>query len=158
MQIVVAGKSCLENAYYLVSILAGIVTGAAALGAWVQYQGNSKREQVKWAVSLFEKFYESNNYKEFRELLDDRDAKKSAKVEAIVHDKDAKFTDYLNFFELIAFLVEKKQLTDEIALNLFRYYLRLIVDRPSVMEYIRETSQDFEKLRAFLDRNREKLS
>ncbi len=152
------GKSCLENAYYCVSILAGIATGIAAIFAWLQYRRNSQQEKVKWAVQLFEKFYESDNYKGFRNLLDDTDDKKSAEVEAMVHDKDAKFTDYLNFFELIAFLVEKEQLTDEIALNLFRYYLRLIVNRPSVMEYVNETSQDFDKLQTFLDRNKKNLS
>ena len=154
----VEGKSCLENAYYGVSIVAGIVTGVAALGAWLQYQGNSKRERVKWVVQLFEKFYESSNYKGFRELLDSDTDEDRAKVEAIVHDKDAKFTDYLNFFELIAFLVKEKQLTDEIALNLFRYYLRLIVKRPSVMGYVNEKSQDFDQLLKFLDRNKKDLS
>jgi len=152
------GNSYLENAYYSVSIIAGIVTGMAALGAWIQYRGNSKRERVKWIVQLFEKFYESSNYKEFRELLDSDKVEERAKVDAIVHDKDAKFTDYLNFFELIAFLVKEKQLTDEIALNLFRYYLRLISNRPSIMEYIHEKSQDFDQLPIFLRRNKKRLS
>jgi len=77
----------------ILSYLAGAV---AAIGAFLTYLGNSRHERAKWAVSLYEKFFESKQYEEMREKFDC--GANSPEVQAIVKGESTAFTDYLNFF------------------------------------------------------------
>jgi len=62
--------ACVDN-WKDIAQLASYLTGiGAALLAVFTYVGNSRRERAKWAVQLFEKFYEAERYKEVREKLD----------------------------------------------------------------------------------------
>jgi|SRR5882672_2134374 len=94
-----------QTAYYVVGII-------AALWALVVYRRNRRLEQAKWLSTFYDKFYESDKYKEVRELLDSDAAEE---IRTKVEHEDADFTDYLNFFEHVAIFARSKQLrTDDV--------------------------------------------
>lgn len=122
---------------------------AVALGVFA-YWRNARLERSKWLSSLYEKFYERDHLKNVREILD-----KPAEDEAIhnlVEQESAAFTDYLNFFEFVAYLNESGQILDRDVDALFHYYLKCLRDSKSVRDYI--ASRDFEKLGSLLRRLR----
>lgn len=132
-----------EAAYYTSAVL-------AAIGALWIYRRNSLLEQAKWALQLYEKFYEAGNYKQIRDALDcDPD---SLDVNRLVEREDPQFTDYLNFFELVAFLAESGQLTNQQVETLFSYYLKNLKKHASVQNYVNDQRKGFEKLRKLLSR------
>jgi hypothetical protein len=141
-------KTVVEMAYQIVAIL-------AALAALYLYRRNSRLERSRWATTLFEKFYENGRYKEVRSLLDN--PAESSQIADIVLKDDAKFTDYLNFFEYVAFLKESKQLREQEVEVLFGYFLDCLQRHERVLAYIRDPENGYEKLRAFLDSRTKKL-
>jgi len=120
---------------------------AALLAVWT-YRNNSTRERAQWAVQLYEKFYESDQYRRMREALDC--ASNTREVSDLVGSERADFTDYLNFFELMAYLAESKQLSKGDILALFDYYLRCLKRHDVVMRYIENEQKGFERLSALL--------
>jgi hypothetical protein len=50
---------------------------------------------------LYENFYERNDLKEVREVLD-CDTGDSPEINKLVDEESQRFTDYLNFFEFVA--------------------------------------------------------
>lgn len=134
-------KTSLQLAYYLVAMVASI------WALWT-YRANSRRERAKWAVQLFEKFFERDSYKKVRDLLDC--SSDDAAVKDLVEREGQEFTDYLNFFELVAILIEAKQISKSDGLSLFRYHLRCLKTHTSVMKYIDDPEKDYEKLRKLL--------
>ena len=129
----------------IISYVLGI--GAAVVAAKT-YASNSRRERAKWAVQLYEKFYESDQYKTMREALDcDPDEEL---VLQHVRQEGTEFTDYLNFFELVTFLTESKQLSQSDVLKLFQYYLHCLKRHKTVMKYVNDKDKGFEQLSGFL--------
>jgi hypothetical protein len=118
----------------------------AAIGIWLSWKtfnSNQRLRRAEWLRSLFEKFYESPNYKEVRRWLDFEDLLQKELGNDILqfrndadHLKEEKLSDYLNFFEFIAALEKSKQLSlNEIKL-LFAYYLDRIKQTPICLDYI----------------------
>jgi hypothetical protein len=108
------------------------------------YRRNSALERAKWASSLYEKFYEATTLKQMRDRLDclnDLDI-----VNEIVIREEPAFTDYLNFFEFIAFLKTSKQLTDSEIEALFGYYLDCLTRHDRVKQYISNPDNGYEGL------------
>ena len=119
----------------------------AAIGIWLSWKtfvANQRIRRAEWLRSLFEKFYESQNYKEVRRWLDFEDLRQRELGNDIAHFqndsehlKEEKLADYLNFFEFIAALEKLKQLSlTEIKL-LFAYYLDRIKQTSICIDYIR---------------------
>jgi len=145
----------LAGAGTIVLAVAAIVTGVLAIR---EYRSRTQAEKVKWLFELFEKFYEGDNYKAIRKRIDyDNldDIRKAMRQESIgnppLSDTQKvvldEFTEYLNFFEMIAYLKQEKQLTQHDIEAMFQYYLRrlLQVDKDSrIRGYIKE--QGFENL------------
>jgi hypothetical protein len=132
----------------IAQIASYLFTAAAAWLAWGTYRTNSKRERAKWAVQLYEKFYEGTRYRELREALDcDAD---NTSVKQLVRDESAEFTDYLNFFELVCFLAQTDQISELDVLTLFDYCLRCLKKHTTVVQYINRPDHGFEQLRVFL--------
>lgn len=92
---------------------------------------------------LYEKFYERDDLKQIREMLDsgNHDA-----IGQLVKAEDPKFTDYLNFFEFLAYLSGSNQIKEEEMFGIFDYYLRSLEQNPEVAGYISDTQKGFEKL------------
>lgn len=114
------------------------------------------RDKAMWLFQLYEKLFEQDQYKDIRRQIDNedtaeikrliaKDRKKEAfeRFEAIYFDK---FTDYLNFFEMVAHLKEAGQLTEPDVRATFDYYLNLLTKQrnPEIREYLKK--EGFESL------------
>ena len=118
----------------------------AVIGIWLSWKtfnANQRIRRAEWLRSLFEKFYESQNYKEVRRWVDFEDLLQKELGNDITHIrnddehlKEEKLADYLNFFEFIAALEILKQISlNEIKL-LFAYYLDRIKQTAFCLDYI----------------------
>ncbi len=128
-------KDLFETIYY-------IVASGAALGALYVYKKNSKFERAKWASQLYESFYPKENLKSIRDKLDS--TADSDEVKQLVAEEGPEFTDYLNFFEFIAFLRTTGQLGDSEVEDLFGYYLNCLNRHADVRKYILDLKNGYE--------------
>ena len=127
------------------SYLAGAV---AAVGALLVYRANARRERARWVESLYSRFFEKDELKAVRDELDC--VKDAPQASALVTNESAKFTDYLNFFELVAYLQSSKQVSEADVEALFGYYLDCLRRHRAVLDYIRREDTGFEYLRRLL--------
>jgi hypothetical protein len=149
------------------SFITGIATLMLSLAAIVgglltvnDYAHKVSTEKAKWLFQLYEKLFENGPYKEIRRKIDfddleeikrlikmDRENLQFADNEKTEFDQ---FTDYLNFFEFIAYLHENNQLTSKDIKSTFEYYLRLLTGdkNPEIRGYLEK--EGFEKLTALL--------
>lgn len=130
-----------------------VIGGLGALGAgfwavWTYHQ-SAKLERSKWMKELYEKFYEHDELKKIRDLLDGGD---SDEISRLVRDEPSSFTDYLNFFEFLGYLHESGQIKLKEICGMFDYYLRNLREHPAVLSYINDPAKGFEKLRELLKR------
>lgn len=96
---------------------------------------------------MYEKFYEREQLKNVRERLDCES--NHEQVSELVLKGQADFTDYLNFFEFVAFLEYSKQLEREEIEDLFGYYLGCLKQHDRVRKYIKENG--YERLDKLLE-------
>ena len=138
----------LDHAVKVVQILSYLAGAAAAVSAVFVYRNNSRRERARWVESLYSRFFEKSELKQVRDALDcDSD---DAKVNALVTEESSGWTDYLNFFELVAYLRESKQLAAEDVKALFEYYIGCLKRHRVVVDYIRDETKGFKYLRRLL--------
>ena len=129
-----------------IAVIFGAVSGILAL---LVYWRNSKLERMKWLDNLYRRFYEGLELKRVREILD-CDSAGTNELREIVSSEPAEFTDYLNFFEFMAFLRKSRQLSDADIRALFGYYLDCLRRHPVVMAYINMPDKGYEFLRELL--------
>jgi hypothetical protein len=151
------------------SYLTGAGTIGLALAAFVaglkavkEYEDRTKAEQTRWVGDLFERFFQGKLYRRVRQKVDYDDLdnviillerNKEPNPEFSQEERDLldEFTDYLNFFEFIAFLIVKNQMASEDVRQIFDYYLRRlnqIKQQAPVMEYLEKDG--FENLHKLL--------
>ncbi len=129
----------------LIALFAAVGTFLAAVSAAITYWRNSQLEKAKWSLSLYEKFYEQPQLKAIRDILDNEEDDPG--VASLVIKCSSDFTDYLNFFEFVAFLEKKKQLSCDEIRALFDYYLKCLNRHPRVITFIKENGyEDLQKL------------
>ena len=133
--------SSTRDAIQILSSIAGIVAAFWAL--WV-YGNNSRRERARWAESLYTRFYEKPELKTVRDQLDC--AAGDATIARLVTEETPALTDYLNFFEFVAYLQSSKQLSGTDVQALFGYYLDCLRRHQDVVGYIRNKEKGFEYL------------
>jgi hypothetical protein len=133
--------SSTREAIQILSSIAGIVAAFWAL--WV-YGNNSRRERARWAESLYTRFYEKPELKTIRDQLDC--AAGDATVARLVTEETPALTDYLNFFEFVAYLQSSKQLSGKDVQALFGYYLDCLRRHKDLVGYIRNKDKGFEYL------------
>ncbi len=133
-------------------MVAGTGALVAVIVAVVNYRAQTRLKQAEWLKSLFEKFFESPNYKEVRVWLDYGLLHERLTVAdaALRQANEEKFTDFLNFFEFIGVLYSRKHLTFEQVYDVFDYYLKKLAEDADCREWIDQYS--FEKLKALLSR------
>jgi len=131
-------------------VIAIVATLVMAFIALLTYDRSVKLDKTKWMKELYEKFYEQPQLKCVREQLDSGDGQK---ISELVKEESAPFTDYLNFFEFLAYLEKSKQVSRADTLGLFRYYLQNLQANREVMVYVQNPSNGFEGLREMLKRN-----
>ena len=137
-------KERVEIGYMIAGAISAVGTVLAAGFAAFVYQRNSTFERAKWASTLYEKFYEVTNLKKL-DCRNDLDS-----VNEIVIREEADFTDYLNFFEFIAFLKTSKQLKSSEIEALFGYYLDCLNRHDRVRQYISNPENGYEGLSKLL--------
>lgn len=133
--------------YNIAGSIAALGTVGAAIYAVIVYKKNSRLERARWASSLYEKFYEREQLKNVRNVLDCESG--SEGVNELVFRGQAEFSDYLNFFEFVAFLNYSEQLELEEVEDLFGYYLACLKRHPIIRKYIRENG--YERLTNLLE-------
>ena len=107
-----------------------------------------RSEHAKWVTSLYEKFYENHDLKEVRQSVDCGSAESHQKM---VTEESPEFTDFLNFFEYVAYLWRNRQLSDAEVNGLFGYYLDCLARSKGIMGYIENTStHSYEQLAELL--------
>lgn len=141
-------KDRVQIVYMIAGTISAVGTALAAAFAAFVYQRNSAFERAKWSSSLYEKFYEGTTLKQIRERLDC--VKDLDSVNEIVIREEPGFTDYLNFFEFIAFLKTTKQLKDSEIETLFGYYLDGLNRHDRVKQYISNAENGYEGLAKLL--------
>jgi len=122
---------------------------SAAIGAAVTYWRNSVIERARWMSSLYSKFYEQADLKGIREILDS-ELPTSAEIQKLVEEQDARFTDYVNFFEFMAYLNECGQLSKKDVRALFHYYLGSVWKHEAVRKYILDDKNGYDYLKKLL--------
>ncbi len=137
-------KARVEIVYLMAATISAVGTALAAGFAAFVYRRNSALERAKWASTLYEKFYEATTLKQMRDRLDCLNDVDS--VNEIVIREEPAFTDYLNFFEFIAFLKKSKQLKDSEIEVLFGYYLDCLNRHDRVKQYISNPDNGYEGL------------
>lgn len=137
-------------------VLTAIIVGWNALRT---FEHTVRLKRAEWLDKLHSKFYESENYKRIRRILDYQLEPDYEQLERAVSRKKIdeescvlaeNFVDFLNFFEYIAALRRTGQLSDEEIFMLFEYYLRLLNRRPFVVEYVKKYG--FENLSQLLSK------
>lgn len=145
-------KDLIETIYHIAGSIAALGTLIAAIFALCVYRSNSRLERARWASTLYERFYEKNDLKDIRNALDcppDSDS-----ISELVLREDSKFTDYLNFFEFIAFLKHSRQLRDSEVDDLFGYYLACLRRHDRVRSYIKDPGNGYEGLARLFEKPR----
>ena len=133
---------------YSYRIIYRIEEDKAAVSAFFVYRNNSRRERARWVESLYSRFFEKSELKQVRDTLDCESG--DAKIIALVGEEGSAWTDYLNFFELVAYLHESKQVAREDVKALFEYYIGCLKRHRAVMDYIGDQSKGFKYLRKLL--------
>jgi len=139
----------LESVKAIVQVVSSVAGIGAAFWALFVYRSNSRRERARWAESLYARFYERVELKTVREKLDCEpgDVAGDAAVADLVAEEPAELTDYLNFFEFVAYLQSSKQLSEADVQALFSYYLECLRKHETVAAYIKDPKKGFEHLR-----------
>jgi len=133
-----------QSIYYL------LVAGAAITAVRTYYK-NSALERARWLASLYSKFYEAPDLKRIRNTLDDGPPN-SVNVQEMVREEDTDFTDYLNFFEFMAYLKDRHHLKEKDVAALFDYYLRVLSKHKDVREYVLNDRNGYGYLKQLLPR------
>ncbi len=139
----------------LFTIFGVLVTASGVIWTVYVYRRNSNAEKVMWISNLYEKFYERDELKMVREILDcqttkEGNSKEEKKLASIVEGETRDFTDYLNFFELVAFLKKNGQITSEQVEDLFGYYLQYLKRHEIIRDYIEEPAKGYELLSSMI--------
>lgn len=156
----------LRNLGAIGQFMSGIGIFFLLITAWVTYKNyayHTQLERLKWLQQLFESFYTVDRYKAIRQQIDFEGLKRlmpllirsESEPETLRGEERAQvdlLTDYLNFFEWIAFLESKEQLAFEDVDAMFNYYLKRLLqvdpDR-QLRKYIRD--KGFEGLHRLLN-------
>ena len=137
---------------YVIGSITPIIATVGAGVALVTYRRNAKTKRAEFLTTLHKSFFVEETYKKTREILDDDSPAAEAARAAMVAEQPAAFTDFLNFFELIAYFRTLGAYTEEDVKALQGYYLRLLRRSKSVHRYICDRRNDFEHLQALLAR------
>jgi hypothetical protein len=152
LEIAMDWKEFFEIIYYIAASIAALGTLTAGVFALCVYQKNSNLERAKWASQLYESFYQRDNLKGIRNKLDSTED--SQEVQELVASETPEFTDYLNFFEFIAFLKKTKQLGDSEVEDLFGYYLSCLARNTAVSRYVLDSKNGYEGLAQLIEKTK----
>ena len=115
---------------------------------------NAETARTELLRKLHREFFVEDHYKPMRAMLDEH-----ASAEALtreIAEESSRFTDYLNFFELIGYLYKSRRwpgvsiLPFQDVEAVLGYYLRSLRDNNQIRAYICQESRSFEHLNRLL--------
>lgn len=133
-----------------IKMFAAAVAAISAGFAVQTYARNTRTKAAEFLVSLHKAFFVDATYQAMKELLDCSGEEEKRRLATAVDEESAAFTDFLNFFELVAYLTEIGTLTMDDTNALLGYYLDKLAASPVVLRYVRRSSTGFESLRRLL--------
>lgn len=129
-----------------------IASGTAYFGLKT-YARNVRTRRAEFLVDLHKTFFIEEKYRRVRQILDS-DSDDAAAVDArnlLIQDEPEDFIEFLNFFELVAYLEHCGNLSIEDVDALLGYYFKLLIHHTKIRDYIRDKlHSDFEHLDALL--------
>jgi hypothetical protein len=131
--------------------ISSLLAAAGVLGAVRIYYRKVALERATWLSSLYSKFYEAPDLKRIRKVLDEN-LPDAPQVEDLLRNEDPDLTDYLNFFEFMAYLEARGQLSRRDVAALFDYYLRLLSKHKDVRRYVLDDRNGYGYLKKLLPR------
>ncbi len=133
-------------------ILLAVVPIVTLIFAARTYRLNSRTKVAEFLLKLHQSFFVDATYSKMRQTLDVESTPASELISSLVRQEDVEFTDFLNFFELVAYMNQRGDLQVADVYALFGYYLRILTTNADLRGYIRDKSRSFEHLNALLDR------
>lgn len=131
--------------------ISSLMAAAGVLLAVRIYRRKSVLERATWLSHLYSKFYEAPDLKRIRKVLDDNPSD-APEVEELVRTENSDLTDYLNFFEFMAYLEGSRQLSRKDVEALFDYYLRLLSKHKDVRRYVLDDRNGYGYLKRLVAR------
>ena len=133
-------------------ILLAVVPVVTLVFAARTYKLNSRTKVAEFLLKLHQSFFVDATYSKMRQTLDEESATGSELIGSLVKQEGVEFTDFVNFFELVAYMNQRGDLQAADVYALFGYYLRILTTNADLRGYIRDKSRSFEHLNALLDR------
>ena len=127
-----------------------VIALVSAFAALLTYRRNSQTKRAEFLLELHKSFFVDETYKPLRTLMDDSDSLAQQKLQSEIAKESPEFTDFLNFFELIAYFRSSKTLRHRDVQALLGYYLDLMKNDLAISAYIGKKSTTFEHLNALL--------
>jgi len=121
--------------------LLALIGGASGGGfALLIYRRDVTAKRTDWLYQIFSDFYEKENYKAIRRVLDYRKGEEYQQLQADAAanaptDLHEKLADYLNFFEFVIGLQRRRRISRDELCWLFDYYITCIGSQPWLVEY-----------------------
>jgi hypothetical protein len=131
--------------------ISSLMAAAGVLLAVRIYRRKSALERATWLSHLYSEFYEAPDLKRIRKVPDDNPSD-APEVEELVRTEDSDLTDYLNFFEFMAYLEGSRQLSEKDVEALFDYYLRLLSKHKNVRRYVLDDRNGYGYLKRLVAR------
>ena len=134
----------------LLKILGFVLAAVTAASAALTYQKNARTKAAEFLLSLHKAFFVDTTYSGMKALLDCDTPGDEANLSEVVRAETTEFTDFLNFFELVAYFESIETLSHEDVEALLGYYLDRLSKKVVVRKYVRDSSHSFEHLRLLL--------
>jgi hypothetical protein len=133
---------------------ASLAIAAIGVGFGLQtYRTNAATRRAEFLVDLHRNFFIEDKYRPIRQVLDSEAEKDILELAHFIGEEPEDFIEFLNFFELVAYLWKCRNLAFKDAEALLGYYLRLLIRHKNLREYIRDKPRNgFESLDALLDK------
>ena len=109
--------------FTIVGAVAAVVLALSVVAAFMQYTRGLKVQRAQWLVDLFGRFYERGAYQEVRGLIEGSEKGQLLSAANDDPDLEQKLTDYLNFFELVAYLEGIGELKRQDVDAMFKYWI-----------------------------------
>jgi hypothetical protein len=123
-----------------------LVSAIALIVGIFSFRRNVRLERARWATQLGREFF-SPTYRDIREAVDSPD---TSAILLLTETEPPEFTEFLNFFEMLAYLKNGKQIKDADVRAIFGYYLGAFRNHPKLISYIEDPLKSYGELATLL--------
>jgi len=136
----------------LIGAFSACLGAISAAFAALTYRRNANTKRAEFLLQLHKAFFVDPTYKSIRDLLDKPSESDTEKLHRHIQEETAELTDFLNFFELIAYFESCHTLRSDDVDALLGYYLDLIKTNGPLSTYIGKDQTSFEYLNKVVKR------